>query len=184
MERLYKMKALCLVAHPDDCVIFGYGFIKKYPFEWTIAYLTHKTDDERSVEFQQFWSHRNIKTIHGEYKDDWNTVQRGELGFSEIDAAEFCKRIPNNFDLLLTHNHFGEYGHIHHKFINSCVKDLLIPKVYFGNFPQYYNEIIHTEPYNVYELPLHKDVILGFDNSTFKYYITNEAKSLLNGRTT
>lgn len=177
------MKALCLVAHPDDCVIFGWGFIKKYKFDWTIAYLTHGDDDPRSLEMAKFWNDKGIKTIHAGYNDDWNFVERGELGFNEKDATRFCKLIPDSYNLLLTHNHFGEYGHIHHKFIHNCVKDLLTPKVYFGNFPEYYTDIIQIEPYNVHELPLHKDVLLGFDNSRFKYYITDGSRWVLNGRT-
>ena len=178
------MKALCLVAHPDDCVIFGWGFIKKYPFDWTIAYLTHDDSDPRSIEMQQFWKKHYVKTIHGGFNDDWNMVQNNHLGFDEIDGANFCRTITDKFDLLLTHNHFGEYGHLHHKFINQCIRDMLIPKVYFGNFPEYYNEIITIEPYNVHDLPLHKDVILGFDNSRFKYYITEQVQKTLNERTT
>jgi LmbE family N-acetylglucosaminyl deacetylase len=36
------MKALCLVAHPDDCVIFAYSYIYNHPeHNWTIGYLTY-----------------------------------------------------------------------------------------------------------------------------------------------
>jgi hypothetical protein len=179
------MKAVCLVAHPDDCVIFGWGFIRKYQhFDWKIVYLTYNFFDERAIEMKNFWDKYGIETQFGGFTDDWELVKNNELGFDGEDAQKFLQYHCSQHDIVLTHNHLGEYGHLHHKFINESITHIAKPKVYFGNFPQYYNEIIHTEPYNVHELPLHKDVILGFDNSTFKYYITDEAKSLLNERIT
>ena len=33
-------RALCIVAHPDDCLIFGYHYILGHcQCRWTIAYL-------------------------------------------------------------------------------------------------------------------------------------------------
>ena len=58
-----RLKALCVVAHPDDCVIFAWPFIEAHPeFEWTIVYLTYTFFDSRAKEIQSYWDKRGITT--------------------------------------------------------------------------------------------------------------------------
>ena len=36
------MKAVALVAHPDDCIIYASAYMDAHPeYSWTIVYLTH-----------------------------------------------------------------------------------------------------------------------------------------------
>ena len=63
MEHLLLMKAVCLVAHPDDCVIFGWPFIEAHPeFVWQNVYLTYNKQDPRAIEADNFWKTKNIPT--------------------------------------------------------------------------------------------------------------------------
>ena len=49
------MKALCLVAHPDDCVIFALSYIHNHPnLDWTICYLTYCEWEPRAKELKEF----------------------------------------------------------------------------------------------------------------------------------
>jgi Family of unknown function (DUF6492) len=53
--------AACVVAHPDDCIIYGYAFIQaNLEFNWKIYYLTHDASHERSKEMELFWLKRGI----------------------------------------------------------------------------------------------------------------------------
>ena len=185
MGRVYKMKALCLVAHPDDCVIFGWGFMRQYAeWDWTIAYLTYEENHPRALELSEFWIKRNVSTIFGGANDSYAMVLVGQLGFDANEYTDWINNVIADYDIILTHNHLGEYGHPHHKFINSVVSLSNKPIVYFGNHPEYVNHyILETEKVNLKELPLHKNVIESIDKSVYKYYITDKAKPFIRNET-
>ena len=177
------MKALCLVAHPDDCVLFGYKFITDHPhWDWHIWYLTYTSDSDRVEEMRKFWNKRNVKVCSGGFVDDWKHVSVGQLGFDKDHAKTCITGASNGYDILLSHNAVGEYKHPHHLFIHEVVKNISIPKVYFGTFPHHCNHIIKTETvaFNSDELPIHKSVIDDFDLTSWKYLITPEAENLVN----
>jgi hypothetical protein len=53
------MKAMAMVAHPDDCVIFAYSFMHHHKhLDWTVCYLTYTEQDARGREFAEFWQRR------------------------------------------------------------------------------------------------------------------------------
>jgi len=121
------MKALCLVAHPDDCVIFAYSYIYNHPeMSWTICYLTYTEQAEREI-----------------------------------------KSIIEPYDLVLTHDEHGDYGHLHHVFVHACAKDHpgLVTFAKPGQGTEY------TVPLNAYtldEFPQHRDVVAGFHSTEHK----------------
>jgi hypothetical protein len=176
------MKAVCMVAHPDDCVIFAYQFIMEHSvWDWTICYLTYQQTDPRGAEISQFWERRVIPTKFCGMPDIWESVEKRELGFNSGDAEQWIRAVCDGADIILTHNEKGEYGHPHHKFIHRVTSFIAIPKVYFGSYPDYYNQLISTPtpPFDPSELPLHEEVIRGFDLTSWKYYITPAAQKLL-----
>jgi hypothetical protein len=172
------MKALCMVAHPDDCVIFGYHYIMEHSdWDWNICYLTYNLPHERAIEMKNFWTYRGIETNFGGFIDDWKSVKNGEIGFNDIDAKKFIDYHCYKADTILTHNHFGEYGHPHHLFINQAVQHINVPKVYFGHHPEYGSYAIHGNPsYDLSELPIHRDIINGFDLTISQYHTIPELK--------
>ena len=106
------MKALCLVAHPDDCVIFGWGFLRQYSnWDWTIAYLTYEEDHPRARELSEFWIKRNVSTVFGGANDSFMAVGNGNLGFDATEYTDWINNIIQDYDIILTHNHLGEYDH-------------------------------------------------------------------------
>jgi len=176
------MKAVCMVAHPDDCVIFAYQFIMEHSdWDWTICYLTYQRTDPRGAEISQFWERRNICTKFCGMTDNWESVEKGKTGFNNGDAEQWIRDVCDGADIILTHNEKGEYGHPHHMFIHKVTNFIATPKVYFGSYPDYYNHLIGTAtpPFDPSELPLHEEVISGFDLRMWKYFITSAAQKLL-----
>ena len=86
------MKALCLVAHPDDCVIFAYSFIHNHPeHEWTIGYLTYTAQDPRGQELSAFWKQRGIECVFLGFEDHWHdNEQKVFTRWPEESADRAC----------------------------------------------------------------------------------------------
>ena len=178
-----RVKALCIVAHPDDCVIFARPFIEAHAdFDWRILYLTYCDFEPRGKEVAQYWRKRNIITIHLGYVDTYKDMENNQLSFASEDAARAILNIGKDYDLILTHNEDGDYGHIHHQFVSKSATLIEKPKVYFANHEQYNLECNAHSDIAIDELPLHKEVIESFHNVNLgRYYVTETAQELLNG---
>jgi LmbE family N-acetylglucosaminyl deacetylase len=157
------MKAMALVAHPDDCVIFAYSYMHHHPeYSWTVCYLTYTESDPRGKEFAKFWHDRNVAVKFLGHADVWNTEKNcpGEI---DIDCAtRDIQQVIQDQDLLLTHNADGEYGHPHHVIVHHATLGhphrILFAK--FGEGDQRYS--INAGVYSLDELPLHKDIVSTF----------------------
>jgi LmbE family N-acetylglucosaminyl deacetylase len=178
------MQAVALVAHPDDCVIFAWPFIEAHPeFEWTIVYMTYRDHDPRAREIRAYWDKRGITTVFMGYKDDYLDQQTGKFNFWE--PAVVGEHVGVNVEvhnpvLILTHNADGDYGHIHHMFVNQIANSIDKPKVYFASTFNYNTEYVVQTPANADELPLHKKVIEEFtDRNIGRYFVTPEAELIL-----
>jgi LmbE family N-acetylglucosaminyl deacetylase len=157
------MKALCLVAHPDDCVIFGYSYIHNHPeMDWTICYLTYCEWDPRGRELQNFWRKRGIACVFLGYTDDYRDIENKQISFNQEQACREIGNIITPYDLVLTHNQNGEYGHLHHVFVHDCAREHP-GLVTFADTNS--GTVTHTVPpgtYDLAELPQHGDVIKTF----------------------
>lgn len=160
------MKALCLVAHPDDCVIFAYSYIYHHPeHNWTIGYLTYTEQDPRGREYQQFWQRRNIPTVFLGFEDHWHDNEQKQLTrWYGIDAAAACWNLAKDFDLVLTHDEYGDYGHIHHCVVNDAVK-YHPGLITFAKPGQGTTYILPDTAYTLEEFPLTADVVRGFHST-------------------
>lgn len=157
------MKAMAVVAHPDDCVIFAYSYIHNHPeYQWTICYLTYNESDARAQEFNLFWQRRGIKTVFLGQPDIWNVEQDCP---GEIDQAQALLDIQAAIadqDLVLTHNQQGEYGHPHHVFVNQATS-IHPHRVTFANFGKGNAKYsIESGVYDLNEFPLHRDIVEQF----------------------
>jgi hypothetical protein len=175
------LKAVAVVAHPDDCVIFAYSFIYNHPeIDWTILYLTYTHWDYRGSELFNFWSQRNVPTIFLGYVDDWHDIENKKISFDTDQAQREIQGIIKNFDIVLTHNAQGDYGHLHHVFVNQCC--LLHPNLI--TFADPTQGTTYTIPHGVYELaelPQHQEIIQGFHpvQHTNAYYVPEHVKNML-----
>lgn len=163
------MKALCLVAHPDDCVIFAYSYIHNHPeLDWTIGYLTYTEKDPRGAELAAFWRKRGIDTVFLGFEDHWHDNEQQQLTrWYGLDAYAACWHLACGYNLILTHDKDGDYGHIHHKLVHDAVKDhhTLITFAKPGEGTTY---TIPLGTYSLDELPMHKDIIASFHPTEHK----------------
>lgn len=177
------MKAMAMVAHPDDCVIFAYSFMHHYAhFDWTVCYLTYNYNDYRGQEFAEFWQRRNVKTKFLRFTDDWEFVKNGQLGFDADAAKNAIKEAIKDQDLILTHDHNGDYGHLHHKFIHDVVNNNHTHTVYFAG-PNKGNVKYSIEQgvYRSDEFPLHQEVVLSFHATSHanEYTVSERVRKIL-----
>ena len=155
------MKALCLVAHPDDCVIFAYSYMFNHPeHEWTVGYLTYQSNEPRAAEFAKFWNKRNIDTVFLGFEDHWHDNEQKKLTrWYGLDAAAECQLLARDYDIVLTHDEHGDYGHIHHKLVHSAVATLNTKQVYFASTFNYNKRYMALGDLPMDQFPLHRDVI-------------------------
>lgn len=161
------MKAMAVVAHPDDCVIFAYSFIHAHPeYAWTICYLTYTQSDPRGLEFFNFWSRRNIRTKFLGYVDDWHDIENKRISFDGNRARADIQNIIADQDLILTHNEQGDYGHLHHVFVNQATAVHSRRVTFAGPGQGTVKYSIESGVYTLDELPMHREVIAGFHSTT------------------
>jgi LmbE family N-acetylglucosaminyl deacetylase len=157
------MNALCLVAHPDDCVIFGYSYIHAHPeYQWTIGYLTYTAQDPRGQELSAFWKRRGIECVFLGFEDHWHdNEQKVFTRWAEESADRACWHLARDYDLVLTHDELGDYGHIHHVLVHRAVQ--WHPQlVTFARPGQGVEYTIPLGTYTLDELPMHKEIIASF----------------------
>ena len=157
------MKALCVVAHPDDCIIFGYSYIYNHPeMDWTIGYLTYTAADARGQEIAAFWQRRGIPCVFLGYVDDYRDLESQQISFDTVAARADLVALADQHDLVLTHDADGDYGHLHHVFVHDCVQHHA-NLVTFANLGS--GTVTLTVPpdtYDLAELPQHQHIVASF----------------------
>lgn len=159
------MKAVCMVAHPDDCVIFAYSLMHNFPaLNWHVIYLTYKVCDSRAQEFERFWNRRGVSTSFLGFHDDYRDIEAGRPSFDTDAARDAMHELIRDADVIVTHDANGDYGHPHHRFVHRCVSrfghDHVITFAPLGQGTHHY--CIDQPDYDATELPLHHDIIKGF----------------------
>lgn len=167
-----------MVAHPDDCVIYAGGIIYHCPsVNWSICYLTYDMWQPRAREISKFWANRNIPTDFLGYVDDWHDIENKQCSFDTQKAFDDISAVVNRCDFVVTHGKDGEYGHPHHIFVNQSVSH---PNRIEFDFSGRQSDIIISVPEGIYdltELPLHMEVIVGLikDGHVNKYQVCPES---------
>jgi len=157
------MKAIAMVAHPDDCVIFAYSFINHHKeYDWTICYLTYTEHDPRGKELSEFWNRRGIKTKFLGYVDDWHDLKTQKISFDTVSASQDIHNAIADQDLVLTHNSEGEYGHLHHVFVNQATSNHPNRIIFAGPGQGIIEYTIDPGTYSLDELPMHGNIIKEF----------------------
>ena len=178
------MKAIAMVAHPDDCVIFAYSFMHAYSkLDWTVCYLTYKASDYRGKELKAFWDKRGIKTEFLGYVDDWHDIENKRISFDEARAWIDVQEAVSGKDIVLTHDRNGDYGHLHHVFVHDAVADYHPNMITFSSIGQ--GNVKFTIPAGTYtldELPEHGSIVASFHKEQHcnEYFIPDPVKELLN----
>jgi len=178
-----ETRAVAVVAHPDDCVIFARPFMESYAhWQWKIVYLTYTPADARGHEIAQFWTQRNIAVEFLGREDHYKDLVTRRLSFDKDLAARDIAASVQGADLVLTHGRIGEYGHPHHKFVHRAVRQLDTASVYFCfSYPWRGANCEYTAgAVDLDQLPLHRSVIEGFkDRNHMRYMANDRAKTIL-----
>ena len=130
------MKACMIIAHPDDDAVFGVNFEKSFNFEWDI--VTCSATPERLEElnnFQSFIQKRKVYALNLGYEDNFNDYNTGISTWNNEELLQQVKDLCTCYDVVLSHNELGEYGHPHHKQVGSVIKacKTLVPNLFvFG----------------------------------------------------
>lgn len=111
---------LMIVAHPDDEMLWGGGHLMEGGY--MVVCVTNGKDKVRSEEFYKVMKESGNEGIILKYpdkvrgrRDDWSRVRSGIV--SDIEKIMKYKK----WELIVTHNRNGEYGHAHHQMLHSFV---------------------------------------------------------------
>lgn len=152
------MKAVALVAHPDDCVIFASAYMDAHrEYMWTIVYLTSQWWQKRGREVARYWKRRGIRTKFLGFKDHGRDLGlNGLYTWNKFDAIRALRRATIGYDLILTHGAEGEYGHPHHRVVHESAQAFGFPKVYFSLDE---NDLMLPMNVGASELPRHRESV-------------------------
>ena len=132
-----RFNKLMIVAHPDDETLFGGAHLLSD--EYVVVCVTCGVKQNRLDEYINVMNFSEDKYVYLAHTDlepgaiisDWKNEK-------DIINEELDKIIKSrDWDIIVTHNPEGEYGHKHHKMISQMVTNNVEDKdklYYFGKF--------------------------------------------------
>ena len=148
-----SQKKLMIVAHPDDETIFGGAHLLND--KYTVVCVTCGVIDFRVVEFEEVMSKTNDDYImlgFTDREDKTGPISSWYYEYNQIYDTLNDIITNNDWDLIITHNPDGEYGHIHHMMLSEMVTNITNKDnlYYFGHwYPDGgIGEMINDDIYN------------------------------------
>ncbi len=139
---LNKYKKVMFVAHPDDDMIWGGAHLIQD--DYLVVCITCGTSKTRLEEFRKVMHATGDSYIALGYPDktdgkrnEWTTF------YDNIKKDVEVILNSNNWELIVTHNEIGEYGHIQHIKTNMIVTEVYNENSYKGDlyyFGDYYTK--------------------------------------------
>lgn len=122
-----------VVAHPDDESIFG-GEALTSSRGWTVVSVTNAGNPLRRAEFMAAMAAAGANWFLLDHADhltsgDFHPRLREQLGWIVHDAP---------YQLFVTHNERGEYGHPQHRALHAIVASLVPRKATFAVFDHHW----------------------------------------------
>ena len=107
-------RKLMIVAHPDDDYIWGGAHL--FEGDYFVVVLTNARNECRRAEFETMLKNYGGKGLILGYPDKVGG-RKSDWTFWEPSIKKDIQTLINykDWDLVVTHNEEGEYGHVHHK---------------------------------------------------------------------
>lgn len=136
---LSKTKKLMIVAHPDDETLWGGAHLLED--DYLVVCITCGNNKTRSKEFKRVMEKTEDQYIMLGYPDKVLGI-RSNWKHEEASIYNDLKKIfsMNDWELVVTHNEEGEYGHIHHILTHNIVTNvynelnIANPLFFFGKY--------------------------------------------------
>jgi hypothetical protein len=154
-----KPQATLMVAQAPMCLVNAWPLISrlKSNFRWKIVYLTRSKDEGHNSEMAEAWAHTGVELEFLQLEHIDKDEENFEISFDRDLATSKIQTACAGSDLLVTHNHLGDHGHVYNVFVNSVVSEIDIPKVYFGYRDDNDNNlIIWPKSYGNLQIPIDK----------------------------
>lgn len=161
-----------IVAHPDDELLWGGSHL--IDDNYLVVCITCGTKKERVEEFVRVMHKTNDKYIMLGYPDKTNNERDNWEEVSSKIKKDLQEIISlKDWNLIVTHNPDGEYGHLHHKLTSEFVTNLVSNKnklYYFGYYhskktiADYYDEMIPISDKNI---KIKKELIGYYKSQSF-----------------
>ncbi len=148
------VKALVVIAHPDDETIWCGGTILSHPdWDWTVLSLCRKHDKDRAPKFREACRQLNAKCTISDLEDEKPEQSLSSLGEVKSRIVKMLAetRAGNRFDFIFTHGENGEYNHNRHKEVHNAVREMIesselqCRKIFFFNY-KLAEDATHCEP--------------------------------------
>ena len=157
-----KADKLMITAHPDDEVLWGGGHLMDG--DYFVVVLTNGKNKVRHNEFESVIKESGNKGIILDYpdkafgeRDDWSAV------YDKITADVNTVMSYKDWELVVTHNKKGEYGHIHHKMTHDIVTE--VHKTLKSESKLYY----FGKYYKLADIPDNEDKLTKMDESRIRF---------------
>ena len=122
------MKAVLVVAHPDDESLWFGGMLVRYAeWDWTVVCSTVPRKDSERAELK-FLSACDALGVKAELLGIEETGARDPLPPEELlYIHEFVQKLKP--DLVVTHGPVGEYGHLHHIQLSQWLRQRWVGRI-------------------------------------------------------
>lgn len=135
---LENIKKIMVVAHPDDETFWGGAHLAEE--KYLVVCLTSGNNMVRRREFEQAVQLTGSVPLILNYPDKELGIRSRWLGYQDDIKADLAVLFDyKEWEMAVTHNPDGEYGHIQHKMTSSLVTGVLSENLntelfYFGNY--------------------------------------------------
>lgn len=114
-----KVDRVMFIAHPDDEIVSMGNFLLKYPENLLVICMTNGGNLKRLKEFTSLMKYLNVQYQIWNFKDSLDGKWNQRKVLKKIKQVIDQKK---DWEMVLTHNKDGDYGHFQHKEVYRLVR--------------------------------------------------------------